>query len=288
VAASATLEQVRSNDGTTIVFRRCGGAGPPLVVVHGTTGAHWSFSFLAPVLAERFTVYAVDRRGRGESGDAETYAIEREFEDVAAVVDSLDEPATLFGHSYGATVSLGAALLAQNLRTLVLYEPAPGFASVPRDDVERIEKLVAAGKRDEALVHALTSFGLSPAEVDQSRAAPTWSARVAAVQTVAREIRAEEAYPIDPEHLRRLATPTLLLLGEESPNWGREGTERVSAALRDARIALLRGQGHAAIMTAPELVAEEVTRFLSEEGHSIGPLRVLTELGQGPEGCESK
>jgi pimeloyl-ACP methyl ester carboxylesterase len=129
-AAGATLEPVGSNDGTTIVFRRSG-AGPPLVLVHGTTGAHWRFSFLAPVLAERFTVYAVERRGRGESGDAEAYAIEREFEDVAAVVDSLDEPATLFGHSYGATVSLGAALLMQNLRTLILYEPAPGFASVP-------------------------------------------------------------------------------------------------------------------------------------------------------------
>jgi pimeloyl-ACP methyl ester carboxylesterase len=148
---------------------------------------------------------------------------------------------------------------------LILYEPAPGFASVPRKDVERIEELVAAGKRDEALVHALRSFGLSPAELDQSRAAPTWSARVAAVHTIAREIRAEEAYPIDPDRLRRLAAPTLFLLGEESPNWAHEGTERVNAALRDARIALLRGQGHAAIMTAPELVAEEVTRFLNEQ-----------------------
>jgi pimeloyl-ACP methyl ester carboxylesterase len=99
-AASATLEHVGSNDGTTIVFRRSG-AGTRLVLVHGTTGAHWSFSFLAPVLAERFTVYPVDRRGRGESSDADAHAIEREFEDVAAVVDSLDEPATLFGHSYG-------------------------------------------------------------------------------------------------------------------------------------------------------------------------------------------
>jgi pimeloyl-ACP methyl ester carboxylesterase len=80
---------------------------------------------------------------------------------------------------------------------------------------------------------------------------------------VAREIRAEEAYAIDPESLRSLAAPTLFLRGEESPDWAREGTERVSAALADARIAVLRGQGHAAIMTAPELVAEEVTAFLS-------------------------
>jgi pimeloyl-ACP methyl ester carboxylesterase len=79
---------------------------------------------------------------------------------------------------------------------------------------------------------------------------------------VAREIRAEEAYAIDAGHFRNLAAPTLLLLGEESPDWAREGTERVSAALPHARLTVLRSQGHAAIMTAPELVADEVTRFL--------------------------
>ena len=232
--ASATLERVNSSDGTPIAFWRSG-SGPPLVLVHGTTGAHWSFAFLSPVLAERFTLYALDRRGRGESGDADAYAIELEFEDVAAVADSLDEPATLFGHSYGATVALGAALIARNLRQLILYEPAPGFPSVPNRHVERIEELVAADEREEALLYALRSFGLTPAELDQSRAAPTWSARVAAAHTIAREIRAEEAYSIDPDRSRCIAAPTLLLVGEESPGWAQEGTKRVSAALPDAR-----------------------------------------------------
>jgi pimeloyl-ACP methyl ester carboxylesterase len=261
--ATDVVQHVTSSDGERIAYWRSG-EGPPLVLVHGTTSAHWSFRFLAPGLVDRFSVYAVDRRGRGESGDRVEYAIEHEFEDVAAVVDSIDEPASLFGHSYGATVALGAALLARNLHKLILYEPAPGFSSVPSEDVERIDALVARDERDEALVHAFRSFGLTPDELEQLRSSPTWSARVAAAHTVTREVRAEEAYCVDPQRFRDLAIPTLLLLGEESPDWAREGTERIRAALPDARVSILRGQGHVAIMTAPELVADEVARFLSE------------------------
>ncbi|MGH3113477.1 MAG: alpha/beta fold hydrolase, partial [Gaiellaceae bacterium] len=111
--AEAVLRHVSSADGTRIGYQRSG-EGPPLVLVHGATGAHWSFRFLVPTLVDRFTVYALDRRGRGESGDRTEYAIEREFEDVAAVVDSLDESASVLGHSYGATVALGAALVARS------------------------------------------------------------------------------------------------------------------------------------------------------------------------------
>lgn len=122
---ASTLEYVTSRDGTRIACQRSG-EGQPLVLVHGTTGAHWSFNLLLPSLVGRFTVYSVDRRGRGESGDREEYAIEWEFEDVAAVVDSIGKPATLFGHSYGATLALGAALLTDNVHRLILNEPAPG------------------------------------------------------------------------------------------------------------------------------------------------------------------
>jgi pimeloyl-ACP methyl ester carboxylesterase len=261
--AAAVLEHATSKDGTRIAYHRSG-EGPPLVLVHGTTGAHWSFRFLVPFLVDRFRIYAIDRRGRGESGHHVDYAIEREFEDVAAVVKSIDEPVSLFGHSYGATVVLGAAVAARNLNRLILYEPAPGFLSMPSEDVERIEDLVARDERDDALVHTFRSLGFAPDELEQLRALPTWSARVAAAHTVTREVRAEEAYRVDPERFRDLATPVLLLLGEESPDWAYQGTERIRAALPDARVSLLRGQGHVAIMTAPELVADEVARFLSE------------------------
>jgi pimeloyl-ACP methyl ester carboxylesterase len=99
------------------------------VLVHGTAAAHWSFRFVAPLLAERFTVYAVDRRGRGESGDGSAYAIEREFEDVAAAVAAIGGQVAVFGHSFGATVALGAAALERNPSRLVLYEASPGSTS---------------------------------------------------------------------------------------------------------------------------------------------------------------
>lgn len=260
--AGAAVEHVRSTDGTQIAYWRTG-SGPPLVLVHGTTGAHWSFNIVAPTLVDRFTLCAIDRRGRGESGDRDNYAIEREFEDVAAVVDSIDEPASVFGHSYGATVALGTALLSRNLYKLVLYEPAPGIEGTPKDDLERIEDLVARDEREEALVHSFRTFGLTEEEVEQIRALPVWPERVEAAHTVAREVRAEAAYEIDPARIGQLGTSTLLLLGEESPDWAREGTERIRAALPDARVAVLPGQGHVAIMTAPELVAGEIAGFLT-------------------------
>ncbi len=120
------------------------------------------------------------------------------------------------------------------------------------------------GEREEALVFALGVFGLNPEEVEQIRALPTWPERVAAAHTVTREVSAEEAYSVNPDRFRDLATPVLLLLGEKSPGWARDGTERIQAALPNARVAILRGQGHAATMTAPELVAGEIDRFLSD------------------------
>ena len=261
--AASVLEHLSSTDGTQIGYRRSG-AGPPLVLVHATTGAYWSFNLLVPTLVDRFTVYAIDRRGRGESGDRADYSIEREFEDVATVVDSIAEPASVFGHSFGATVALGAGLVARNLHRLVLYEPSPGIAAVPPEDLAKIDALVTRGEREEALVFALGVFGLNPEEVEQIRALPTWPERVAAAHTVTREVSAEEAYSVNPDRFRDLATPVLLLLGEKSPGWARDGTERIQAALPNAGVAILRGQGHAATMTAPELVAGEIGRFLSD------------------------
>ena len=123
--ADAAVEHVTSADGTHIAYVKAG-YGPPLVLVHGTAAAHWSFRFLVPLLIERFTVYTVDRRGRGESGDAAEYAIEREFADVVAVVDSIAEPASVFGHSFGATLAgssfypPAAAGLAASLAVFIL------------------------------------------------------------------------------------------------------------------------------------------------------------------------
>ncbi len=257
----ATAGHVTSGDGTRIAYRRSG-HGPPLVLVHGTASDHTSFRFVAPLLAERFTLYALDRRGRGESGDSPDYAFEHELDDLACVVESLDGPADVFGHSFGATVALAAAPRLRSLRRLVLYEGSPGIRVVPRADVERMAALLETGEDEEALAAAYRSFGLTEAELGQIRASPVWPARVAAVHTIAREIRAEEEYRIERERFAGLAAPMLLLLGEESPPWAREAAELIRGAVPQARIAVLPGQAHVATLTAPELVADELTRFL--------------------------
>jgi pimeloyl-ACP methyl ester carboxylesterase len=112
-----------------IAYRRSG-SGPPLLLVHGLTADHTRWSPISPRFEQRFSVYAMDRRGRGESGDGPDYDIRREAEDVAAVVDAIGEPVFVLGHSAGALYSLEAALLAANFRRLILYEPR--FRALPQ------------------------------------------------------------------------------------------------------------------------------------------------------------
>src|SRR5262245_45404454 len=201
------MEYVTSRDGTRIAYERSG-SGPPLVLVHGTSVERFSFRFVEPLLTDRFTPCAVDRRGRGESGDSTVgYAIEQEFADVAAVVDSLAQPADLFGHSYGATVALGAAPLARNLRRLILYEPAPGVPQVDPDLPDRLDGLVAEGEREQLLTLFLTEVGLDPDALEQLRASPLWRLRVAAAHTIPRELRAEESYRPDSSAFAPLSVP---------------------------------------------------------------------------------
>jgi pimeloyl-ACP methyl ester carboxylesterase len=134
---AVTMHKVTSPDGTRISCHRSG-AGQPLVLVAGTGAANPKAWPVFSALEQHFTVYAVDRRGHGSSGDSPTYGIEREFEDIAAVVDSIGEPANLLGHSFGGLCALEAALLTQNIRKLILYEgfpnPYPGSPFYPRGD----------------------------------------------------------------------------------------------------------------------------------------------------------
>ena len=258
------MEHVTSSDGTRIAYERSG-SGTPLVLVHGTSVEHFTFRFVEPLLSDQFTLYSVDRRGRGESGDsANGYAIEQEFADIASLVDSLAEPADLFGHSYGATVALGAAALSRNLRRLVLYEPAPGIPQETPEFLARLDALLAEDQREQLLSIFLTEVGFDAAALEQLRASPIWAGRVAAAHTIARELRGEVSYQPDPEALSSHSIPVLLLLGSESPEWAKKGTELVQSLLPDSRVAMLEGEGHIATLTAPQLVADQVARFLDE------------------------
>lgn len=158
------MKTVTSADKTPIAFEQSGD-GSPLVLVHGTTADHTRWTPVLPALEEHFTVYAMDRRGRGESGDADEYELEREFEDVAAVVESIDEPVVLFGHSYGALCSLEAALRTDNLHKLILYEPPlPVSDHDPdtEDVLDQMTALVDDGENEQALVRFFSEIARVP------------------------------------------------------------------------------------------------------------------------------
>ncbi len=138
----SSVARVRSRDGTRIGYRMSG-QGPPLVLVHGSPADHTTFEQLIPYLEPSVTVCAMDRRGRGMSDDGPTYEHDREFEDVAAVVDALGPTTAVFAHSYGCVVALEGALLTRSLRRLILYEPWIG--RYPEGVVEELERLAARG-----------------------------------------------------------------------------------------------------------------------------------------------
>jgi pimeloyl-ACP methyl ester carboxylesterase len=256
-----------SKDGTPIAYQRSG-AGSPLVLVHGTGGSYLRWKPILPMLERDFTVYAVDRRGRGESGEAASYAIEREFEDVAAVVDSIGNEVNLLGHSFGAICSLEAALRTTRLRKLVLYEPPlpiPGVPIYPEGVIDRLQTLLDSGDRRGVLITFMGEVVRMPVhELELFQSSPAFSARIAAAHTLPRELRAHESYQFKPERLKDLNVPTLLLLGGDSPPFFKAAIEALHAVLPNSRIVVLPGQQHIAIDTAPDLFTREVMAFLAE------------------------
>ncbi len=211
-ARGEQVETITSKDGTQIAYRRSG-EGPPLVLVHGAAADHSRWSPVLPALEERFTVYAIDHRGRGGSGDAEGYTMEGEAEYIASVVDSIGEPVNLLGHSYGALASLEAALLARNVHKLVLYDPGievAGQEIYPHEVIDRLEVLLDKDDRDGIVVTTMREVaGLSPEVVEYMQSQPVWQARVAAAHTIPRELRAVKAYRFDPGRFGDLAGPLL-------------------------------------------------------------------------------
>ncbi|WP_129115975.1 alpha/beta fold hydrolase [Halegenticoccus tardaugens] len=267
MVSTTTLGTVTSADGTKIAFDRAG-SGPPLVLVHGTTADRTRWESIRPAFEEHATVYAIDRRGRGESGDAAEYALEREAEDVAAVVDSIDESVVLLSHSYGALCSLEAALRTNNLRNLILYEPPlPVSDHDPdtEDVLDEMTALVDQGKNEQALIRFFREVvGSSPTELDAYRSAQDWPARVDAVHTVIREEQARKGYEFDAAQFAGLTLPTLLLSGNESAPFLTDAAAVLNDALPNSQTAIFAGHGHAAMNTAPELFIDEVLAFIHE------------------------
>ena len=261
---AAALEHVTSSDGTTIGVWRSG-TGPALVLVHGTTADHTRWSRVIPGFSEHFTVYAMDRRGRGASGDSDTYSYEQEGRDVAAVIHHAARPRNLVGHSFGGLCALEAAQLVE-LDRLVLYEPPlpVGIQITSNDTIARLDDLIARNQREDALLVFFREVVRAPEQqVEMLRAQDSWPSRVAAAHTVVREVRLEHSYHPDLERVRRIDVPTLLLLGGESPPFLRAATERLHGLLPNSRIHELPGQQHLAMDTVPDEFVRVVSEFLS-------------------------
>jgi pimeloyl-ACP methyl ester carboxylesterase len=231
-----------------------------LLLVHGAGGASSRWAGITPALADNLTVYALDRRGRGGSGDAAPYSLRREIDDLIAVMDAIDRPPVVLGHSFGGMVAIEAAL-ERRVAGLILYEPPvredePLF---PPGVIDRLEAILA-GEGPEAVLEAfmVTIAGLTADQLAAMKQAPSWPARVAAAHTLARELRASEEHVFVPERFEDLDVPVTLLLGGETVGFARSGTQRLAAVLPHATVTVLAGQGHTAMDTDPTTFIAEV------------------------------
>jgi pimeloyl-ACP methyl ester carboxylesterase len=255
--------EVVSADGTRIGLLTAG-AGPPLLLVHGGMGCIESWQSMWSMLTSHCRVTAMDRRGRGSSGDTGPYELRREFEDVAAVAAAMagDGPVDVFGHSYGATCALGAATLGAPVRRLALYEPA-GPQTAPPEWRERIVAMVDADKPGRAMMSFLTEvIRLTGEQIDALRN----TALGYDIMPIVTATMPREAGALASADLRALAgavtAPVLLILGAASPLWAGEITRELTATLPESKVAVLPGQDHLAIDAAPGRAAQALTGFL--------------------------
>lgn len=262
---SDEVDPIRSPDGTVVSCHRSG-EGPPLLLVHGTTADHTRWQGITAQLERQFTVWAMDRRGRGGSGDAPDYEIDREFEDVAAVVDAIGGHVAVLGHSYGAVCSLGAALLTDGIARMVLYEPPipTGLPMSPPGVPDRMQQLIDSGDWERAVEVFFREVVMMPDdEFEQYRRLPVWKTRVQLAPTIPRELAIERNYHFEPSSFADLDIPIRLLLGGDSPAMFQKAVEAVEEALSGAEVVVLPGQQHIAMDVNPDLFLGNVTGFLA-------------------------
>ena len=256
------MQRLTSLAGVTISYDQYG-SGPPLVLVHGAFSDHkTNWEFVKPLFEPQFTVYAIARRGRGETAVTEGHSLEDESRDVVTVMQSIGAPVFLLGHSYGAQTALAAALtVPDRVRKLVLYEPAWPHV-VGKEALARLETLAQAGDWDGFAVtffHERLSVPL--AELDALRTTELWPSIIADAEASLGDLRALSRYDFQAERFRTLRLPVLLQIGTESPR-DLYVTDALAAVLPDVRIEELPGQAHEGMTTAPTMYAEAVARFL--------------------------
>jgi pimeloyl-ACP methyl ester carboxylesterase len=264
------IDRVTSADGTAVAFEATG-SGPPLILVGGAfcdRTAPASGTPLAALLGRSFTVYSYDRRGRGDSGDTPPWALEREVQDLAALVAAAGGSAFVFGNSSGGLLALDAAALGVSIAKLVLYEP-PVILDADRarafeDLAKQLGEAAAGGRRAEAVELYFTKVMQMPdAAVARMRNAPMWAGLEGIAHTLPYDllITARGAARLEDARALRSQTATLVLEGGASPRWMRDAVQALARALPSAAHRTLEGQTHA---VDPEVLARAVEAFLRE------------------------
>jgi pimeloyl-ACP methyl ester carboxylesterase len=241
------METVTSTDGTTIAFDRMG-SGPPVVLVCGGSVDRMADAPLAQQLASDLTVFNYDRRGRGDSGDTLPYAIEREVEDIEAVIEAAGGSAFLWGSSSGAALALIAVEKGVSASKLAMWEPPyipDEFPKPPEDQVERYETMVAEGRRGDAVEYFMSKVvGMPPEVVAGARSQPWWAATEALAHTLAYDARIMSDYTVPTDRAASVKVPTLVIAGGADFPWMPETAKALADAAPDGRVRILEGQGH--------------------------------------------
>jgi len=261
----STLMTITSRDGTRLGVERVG-EGPPLLAVHGGVADRTRWTLLKEHIADRFTLHLLDRRGRGDSTQESTepYALDREVDDVLAVIEAIGEPVRYLGHSYGALLGLETLTRTSAISRALLYEPpfdTPGHVMAPADVLDRMEAQIDAGERERAL--EIFYREILHADPEPFKKLPMWPIRIAIVHTILREGRIGVAYTIDPARFTDVTTPVRLLVGTESPPAFPAAARAAADALPNAEIVLLEGQGHTMIDADPAGFVRQVVDFMA-------------------------
>lgn len=258
------MQTVTAPDGTSIAYETHG-AGQPIVLVHGGSKPQY-WAPVVPRLAEDFTVVVPRRRGHGESGDGDDYSLQREAEDVRAVVEAVDGDPILFGHSFGGLVAIEAARAAR-IETLVAYEPGVlvGEYRERADLAAKMQARLDDGEPVEATKVYVREV-IHGGEIDDLDAWlaewPPWPGLADLAENLTRMNRAIEGYRL-PDRLD-VAAPTLLLTGTEGPPHLCESVRVVHEALPDSRLVEFDGVSHSGPVEAPERVLGELRRFVDD------------------------
>ena len=267
------MPSTRSPDGTTIGYSTVG-EGPPVVLVD-PAGGFRGFGLLTPLadqLASAFTAFTYDRRGRGESGDTLPYAVEREIEDLGAVIAAAGGSAFVFGFSSGAVLALWAAAEGLPIRRLALLEPPLAFEPDPEGEKlgGEVADLVAAGRRGDAVMHFNRTIGVPEEMLIGMRDAPWWPAMEASAHTLAYDTHISAGFDVG--RLSAIATPTLVVNSTSSDERLREWSRAAAGALPNGIHRTLEGEWHG---VAPEVLAPVVRDFYLAEQPVLGAARQL-------------